>query len=175
MSVAGLIEKETVPALETLFEQFSNDAAVLYLEMKCDNGAYESLARACVELIHKHSVVDRTIVECFDLNAIAEAKRLDPTIRTAALFEPAVKRPLSLITRGPMIERARDCQADEIALHHRLVTQRIVERAKHENMPCVVWTVDQSRWVQRAANLGLKALITNNPKAMRGESAAGSL
>jgi glycerophosphoryl diester phosphodiesterase len=34
-------------------------------------------------------------------------------------------------------------------------------------MRCVVWTVDQPEWLDRAASLGIKAVITNNPGAMR--------
>jgi glycerophosphoryl diester phosphodiesterase len=159
-------DEATVPLLEDVLQQFSNNDAVLYLEMKCENGNYEALARACIGLLNKHSFVDRTIVECFDLKAIAEVKRLDPSIRTAALFEPAIKQPTALVRKRPIVERAEQCQADEIALHHRLVNRRIVERAMQKNMPCVVWTVDKPKWVKRATSLGLKALITNNPSQL---------
>jgi glycerophosphoryl diester phosphodiesterase len=30
----------------------------------------------------------------------------------------------------------------------------------------VVWTVDSPRWFERAARLGIRALITNNPATM---------
>jgi glycerophosphoryl diester phosphodiesterase len=159
-------DKERVPTLEHLLRQFLGTSAVLYLEMKSDGRNYESLADACVELLHKYSFIKQTIVECFDLNAIAFIKELDPAIRTAALFEPAIKRPLSLLKRRPLIKQARDARADELALHHRLVNRRMVGRARESELPCVIWTVDHPRWTKRASDLGLKAVITNNPEVM---------
>ena len=160
-------EKEGVPALATLLRQFSGNDSLLYLEMKCEDGKYQSLARACVELVHKHSVANRTVVECFDLQAIAEVKHLDASIRTAALFQPAIRRPASLVTRRPIVQRAQACLADEIALHYRLANRRTIGRAMQKKIPCVVWTVDKPEWIQRAASLGIRGLITNNPKLMR--------
>ena len=66
-----------------------------------------------------------------------------------------------------MLGRARDIGADEVALpHHRLVTEKTIMTARQMNLPCVVWTVDDPRWVERSRMLNLKALITNNPRAM---------
>jgi glycerophosphoryl diester phosphodiesterase len=158
-------EAERVPSLARVFELFSDFDAVLYLEMKFEGSRSDLLARQCVETIRRHSFTQRTIVECFHLPALAEVKRLDSKIRTAALFEPSIKRPLPLLKRLAMIDRARDFGADEIAFHHRLASRRVVERANALGVPCVVWTVDKPRWRAKATDLGLRALITNNPAA----------
>jgi glycerophosphoryl diester phosphodiesterase len=149
-----------------VFDLFSESAGQLYLEMKCAGADCEILARKCVELIREYSFTDRVVVECFDLAGITHIKRFDSNVMTAALFEPRLKRPTSLLQRMVMVEKARDCQADEIALHHTLVAKRVVDRARKMNIGCVVWTVDRPRWFQRAASLGLKAVITNNPATM---------
>jgi glycerophosphoryl diester phosphodiesterase len=157
---------EKLPTLKSVFDFFSSSPGLLYVEMKCEGSACEALARELVDLIHSFSFCERAIVECFDLMALGQVKRLDSRIRTAALFEPRFKQATSFVKRMAMVDKALDCGADEIALHHTLVTQRIVDRARQINMPCVVWTVDHPRWVGRAASLGLKALMTNNPEAM---------
>ena len=64
------------------------------------------------------------MVESFDLPAIAEIKRIDSSIRTAALFEPKLSRPISTIRRLKMVSLARSLNADEIALHHTLISVR---------------------------------------------------
>jgi glycerophosphoryl diester phosphodiesterase len=156
-------EDETIPTLESVFDFFSTSRGVLYVEMKCETSACDALAEACVDLIRKYSLAGQALVECFHLPAITQVKRLDSRIRTVALFEPLFKQPISLFKRIAMVEKARDCGADEIAMHHTLIAQRVVDRARQLNMPCVVWTVDHPRWLRRAASLGLKALITNNP------------
>ena len=159
-------EEETIPTLKSVFDFFSTSKGVLYLEMKCEASACDALAQGCVELIQNYSLAQRTLVECFYLPAITQVKRLDPRMQTVALFEPRFKQPISLFNRIAMVEKARDCGADEIAMHHTLIAQRVVAKARQLNMPCVVWTVDHPRWVRRAASLGLKALITNNPARM---------
>lgn len=162
-------EEEKLPTLRNVFDLFSESAGQLYLEMKCEGSECEVLAHKCVELIQDYSFTNRLVVECFDLPAITHIKRLDSRIRTAALFEPPFKLPTSLLKRIVMVEKARDCEADEIAFHHRLISKRVIERARKLNILCVVWTVDRPRWFHRAASLGLKALITNNPATMFGD------
>jgi len=167
-------QEEKLPSLEDVFKLFAKSVGLLYLEMKFEKSGADILARQCVDLIHQYAFTNRVIVECFHLPAIAEVKRLDGGIRTAALFEPSIKQPESILKRLKMVEKAQDCGADEIALHHRLVTRRLVDRAAQLSMPCVVWTVDHPRWVSKAERLGLKALITNNPGAMARARATGS-
>ncbi|HVF29141.1 MAG TPA: glycerophosphodiester phosphodiesterase family protein, partial [Pyrinomonadaceae bacterium] len=65
-----------------------------------------------------------------------------------------------------ILAQALECQADEIALHHSLVSRALIEAAQHAGLKTVVWTIDDSSWVGRAVALGLKAVITNHPATM---------
>jgi glycerophosphoryl diester phosphodiesterase len=65
-----------------------------------------------------------------------------------------------------MINAALDAGANEIALHHTLAGQRVVEKAQREGLEIVVWTVDDPQWITRSRPLGIKALITNDPATM---------
>ena len=65
-----------------------------------------------------------------------------------------------------MVDMALDAGADEIALHHTLAGPHVSEKAKHEGLEVVVWTVDDPQWITRARTLGIKALITNDPSTM---------
>jgi glycerophosphoryl diester phosphodiesterase len=159
-------DEEKIPTLTSALDFFSTSKCVLYLEMKCEGSPCDALACESVELIQKYSLVERALVECFHLPVITHVKRLDSRIRTVALFEPRFKQPTSFLKRMALVEKARDCGADEIAMHYTLISPRVVDRARQLNIPCVVWTVDQPRWVRRAASLALKALITNNPARM---------
>jgi glycerophosphoryl diester phosphodiesterase len=105
-------------------------------------------------------------VESFDRGSLESIKRIDTGIRTAALFEPRLRRPVSLLQGMRMVDLARRCGADEIALHKTLISHRVVEKANKHALPVVVWTVDNSKWIERARSLGLKALITNDPRKM---------
>ena len=118
------------------------------------------------ESVWESEVARRVVVESFDLPAIAEIKRIDSSIRTAALFEPKLSRPISTIRRLKMVSLARSLNADEIALHHTLISDAVVEKARESGLETVVWTVDDPKWISRARRLGVKAVISNDPAAM---------
>lgn len=157
---------EKLPTLAQAFELFSANTGVLYIEMKCDAGAGAALAAEIARLSRKSGMANRVVVESFDLDAIAEVKRIDTGIRTAALFEPKLSRPISTVRRLKLVDLALDVGAEEIALHHTLAGARVIEKAKREGLEIVVWTVDDPKWITRASALGIKALIANDPALM---------
>lgn len=145
-----------VPSLAQVFELFSSNNLLLYLEMK---GKETQLPEECCRLVEQYRLRDRVIFECFEHSALQTIKSIDSTLRTAALFQP----PASLI-----VKRALGIEANEIALHHRLTNKRTVERARTADLNVVTWTVDDPAWVKRAQELAIHALITNDPAALIG-------
>lgn len=156
---------ERLPNLHQVLGMFKQRNSLLYLEMKSETGEL-ALPSAVVQAIKNAAMQGKVIVSCFDMSLIREVKRIDNSIRTAALFEPKISRPFDLVRKQKLIDIARANGADEIALHYRLVGHRIVERARQLQMQVVIWTVDNPQWIDRARTLGIKALITNNPAIM---------
>ena len=154
-----------VPTLTQVLELFGAGNARLYVEMKCEADEGSSLAAEVARLVREHSLLDRVIVESFALDSIAEIKRIDAGIRTAALFEPSLLRPRPSCAR--MIEQATLSGADEIALHRSLATPGTIEEARRRGLEVVVWTVDSTSWIERAITYGVSAVITNDPARMR--------
>ena len=157
---------EKLPTLRNVFELFSGNAGLLYVEMKCDKNEGTALAAEVVKLTREFRMPDRVVVESFDHAAVAAVKQIDSGIRTAALFEPKISRPISTVRRLKMVDTAIAVGANEIALHHTLVGSRVVEKAKRAGMETIVWTVDDPVWILRARALGIKALIANDPGTM---------
>jgi glycerophosphoryl diester phosphodiesterase len=157
---------EKLPTLAQVFEFFSAHSGTLYAEMKCEPNEGMALTAEVVSLTRKFGMVERVVVESFDHSAIALVKRIDSSIRTAALFEPKVTRPLSTIRRLKMVDTALAFAADEIALHHTLAAGRVIEKARRAGLEVVVWTVEDPIWITRARSLGIKALISNDPESM---------
>jgi glycerophosphoryl diester phosphodiesterase len=156
---------ERIPTLARVFELMKEREAVLYVEMKCTELESAALAAEVARLVRAYALVDRVVVESFTLAAIAELKRHAPEIRTAALFEPKLSRPLPFARK--LVEQALQYGADEIALHRTLATRRMVEAARRRGLNVVVWTVDNVAWVKRGRDFGIHALITNKPRQMR--------
>lgn len=153
--------RATIPTLATVFEMLRDADALLYVEMKCGPKDRAALAAEVAKLVRAHSLINRVVVESFDLAAITEIKRLDSGLRTAALFDRKLTRPAPIIRR--MIERAIHCGSEEIALHRSLATRRAIKEATTRGLETVVWTADNPLWVERAIKSGIHAIITNNP------------
>jgi glycerophosphoryl diester phosphodiesterase len=164
-SAVPLYANERIPTLARVLELMTERNATLYVEMKCSELESSALAVEVARLVRASALVERVVVESFTLEAIAELKRHAPEIRTAALFEPKLSRPLPNARR--LIEQATGVEADEIALHRALATRRVVEVARQRGLKTVVWTVDNPAWVKRASDFGVHALITNKPAQMR--------
>jgi glycerophosphoryl diester phosphodiesterase len=160
--VKGIFSGQTIPTLIGLLGWAAAKSTYLYLEMKPDPDQRENLAEAVAESLEHFTPMDRVIIESFDLDAIKIVKALSPNIKTAALFEPSVLTPPGFRTRR-LLELAAHAQANEIALHHRLVNERLTARARAEGFEVVVWTVDDPKWITKARALQIAALITNNP------------
>lgn len=146
------LSKFDVPSLVQLFELFESNDLILYLEMK-----EVEVAEECCRVVQQYRFKDRVIFECFDHSALKTVKNIDPTFKVAALFQPP--------TSG-IVKRALALGAEEIALHHRLVTTSVMESAKQAGLRVVVWTVDDPAWIEGARKLGVHALITNDPAAL---------
>ncbi len=158
----GRFSNETVPSLQQVFDLFIHNQGSLYLEMKGEPQDNDRLAKQVVRQIKDNSFVNRVVVESFDLPLIELVKSIDPTVRTAALFEPKLSHPSSLLrTRLP--QRAVACGTDEIALHHTLASAATIRNARELGLNVVVWTVDNPNWVIKAQDLDIHALITNDP------------
>jgi glycerophosphoryl diester phosphodiesterase len=114
----GAFTGEKLPTLGQVFDLFAGKQVALYVEMKCDADEGMRLASAVVEQIDAQSMKDLVVVESFDLTAIQEIKRIERSLRTAALFEPKLSKPISTIRGQTIINLARQHGADEIALHH---------------------------------------------------------
>ena len=141
-----------VPSVAQLFELFQSNKLDLHLEMK-----ETRVAEECCRLVGQYHLKDRVIFSCFEHSVLQTIKAIDPSLKTAALFQP----PAAFI-----IKRARAIAADGLALHHRLATPRLLEEAKQAGLKVAVWTVDDPAWVERARAMNVHALITNNPSAL---------
>ncbi|PYS49140.1 MAG: hypothetical protein DMF68_10850 [Acidobacteria bacterium] len=153
-----------IPLLSNVFEMLKEGEAILYVELKCVPKDRSIMAAEVAKLIQAHSLKSRTVVESFDHGAIAEIKRIDSGFRTAALFDRRFTQPAPSMRK--MIDRAKFCGAEEIALHHSLVTRKTVEHAARSGLRIVVWTVDNTDWIESAIKDGIHAIITNNPAKM---------
>jgi glycerophosphoryl diester phosphodiesterase len=156
-------EQQRVPMLCDVFQFLRDKPGVIYVELKIDGADSSSdLVRAVIDAVVEFDFQARVVVVSFELPAVAAIKSLNSSIRTGALFAPQ-RRPNLSWRADSILSAARDCGAEELLPHRLLARPKLLEKAASRKLPVVVWTVDDQAWLGRATNLGIQALITNNP------------
>ena len=158
---------ETVPTLAQTFDFLRGFQGRVYIEVKGLTPEASATVEAIIKEIQHTALLSNIILKSFNLKAIARAKEIFPEIRTAALFAPKIVPFLNRKNR--LIEQAKHYRANEFSLHYSLATKKLVENATKENMPVTIWTADRPAWVRRAQEIGILAVITNNPERLVAE------
>lgn len=153
---------ETVPTLVNVLQLLnSSNGPIYYIELKCNKATFKPLCSVVCDVIRDSPMLPRMIVKSFELAVIPEVRRFLRDVQTAALFEPSAMTILR--RRKHIIAMAREVGAHQISIHHTLVTHTLVAEAAEAEMPITIWTADDPKWVSRCQELGIGALITNDP------------
>ena len=152
---------ETIPSLAQSLEFLRDFRGLLYIELKCRENEIESLVKAVCRVIGKSPLLPNILIKSFKLEVIPKVLRHCPDVKTAALFAPKI---MTILRKEKhLVKIASELGADEISLHFSLCTRKLMEKAAKKNLPVTIWTADNPQWVKRALNLGINAIITNNP------------
>ena len=153
--------RERIPTLEEFFDFLGDYKGLLYLELKCKDSEIKPLVKAVTDVVRNSKLMPQITMKSFKLEAVAETNRLLPEVHTAALFAPKI---MSILQKqNYLIEKALECGANELSLHYSLATAKLIELAASQGLTTVIWTADHPIWVKRGCEIGLKAIITNNP------------
>lgn len=152
---------ETIPTLAAALEFLKDFKGLIYIELKCREAEIETLARAVCREISGSPLLPQIIIKSFQLEALPTVRRICPEARTAALFAPRIMTILRKEKR--LVNIAEELGADMLSVHFSLATRKLMKKAAKKNLPVTIWTADNPRWVRRAFDLGLFAVITNNP------------
>jgi glycerophosphoryl diester phosphodiesterase len=155
---------ECVPTLERVFQLVIDRGqakCTMYVELKTD-GKEPELARAVVELVKRFHFQDRVVVVSFDLGSLRQVKLLTSSMRTGGLFAPRHGGGTGLRAER-IVSMATGAGANELLLNRLIARPKLVRLAQTRGLAVVVWTVDDANWLERGADLGVHALITNNP------------
>ena len=152
---------ETVPTLSAVLDLMRGNAGSIYLEIKCSKKTCDPLVRAVSEMIGRSDLLPRIIVKSFHLDALEKLRKILPEAHIAVLFAPKFMHLIK--PRNRLVTKALELQANEISLHYSLATPNAVREAADYGFPVTIWTADHPAWVKRAENLGIHAIVTNNP------------
>ena len=121
--------------------------------------APDVFASMLLDVIRKHQLESRSIVQSFDFRTLRATKRLAPDIRLSALWEGAAR---------PFVDIAHEGEAGIISPLFKLVTPEQVKAAHEAKIQVVPWTADTPADWQMLIDAGVDAIITDDPAALIG-------
>lgn len=157
-----------MPTLEEVFSLAAASPVQFNIETKSDPGQPElspapaTFARMVVDLVRRHRMEQRVIVQSFDFRTLREVRKLAPAIRLSALYEGPPKS---------FVEIARDAGlegrgVEMVSPHFDLVTAERVAEAHAAGVQIVPWTANSPEIWSRLVDAGVDAMISDDPAAL---------
>lgn len=123
-----------------------------------------------MDVVSSASMVDQVIVTSFLPAAVAEAKRLIPSVKTGLLVGSGSARAYlgTRIKELYPVQTAKKIEADYIAPHQLLAKYGMLKRAWAAGFPCLVWTVNSEEQIRAlAADRRVAGIITDRAALAR--------
>lgn len=152
-----------IPTLDEVLSLSSGNSVQFNIETKSFpdhpelTPAPDVFARMLLDVIRKHKLESRAIVQSFDFRTLLATKRLAPNIRLSALWEGDAR---------PFVDIAREAEAGIISPLFKLVTPTQVKAAHAAKIEVVPWTADTPADWQMLVDAGVDAIITDDPAAL---------
>jgi glycerophosphoryl diester phosphodiesterase len=155
-TTGGRLDHPAAPAaFDAVLARYGRRTRYL-VDLKDPSPAWETRV---VELLEHHGVVDRAMVQSFDLAALGRLHRRRPSLPIAALYRRADSVGLDVA--------AIPSFACAVGVHHPNVDAAFVGAAHRRRLAVHPWTVDDAAEAERLLALGVDALITNVPDVVR--------
>jgi glycerophosphoryl diester phosphodiesterase len=150
---------QRVPTLDQVLDLLAPSHALLLLEVKGPRTRAD-VARI-VETVMSRGLADRVLLQSFDEQVLHDARELAPELRRALLrdeLDPdpvAAAKAVGAVSYNPYIPAV-------------LGRPDVVAELNAAGLGCMVFTVDEPEHWRALTDLGVDAIITNRPAALRG-------
>lgn len=151
---------ERIPTLAEVFEAFG-DRARYNIELKTFSARDDGLVRAVVETVRRYRLGEAVLLSSFNPLALRRAWRLAPEIPRGLLIAPDLPLPLRRAWLAPLApHHARH-------LHASMINEATAQACRRRGYALVAWTVNAPEEMRRLIRLGVAAIITDDPAALR--------
>jgi glycerophosphoryl diester phosphodiesterase len=143
---------QRLQTLPEVLERF-RERARFWIELKAGSALYPGIEERVVSTIEIYDVLDRVLVQSFDLDAIARVRALNREVRVGALLGQA---PLDRGLLQPGV-------ADAICPGAHVLTETMLGDIREAGRDCYVWTVNEPAQMDRLVEWGVTGIITDRP------------
>ncbi len=152
-----------IPTLDEVFALSSKGTFKFNIETKIDPRHPElapppdEFVRKVLEVIRKHKLEKRIILQSFDFRTLHEMKKQAPEIALSALYSGKAKS---------FVEIAKEAGATIISPEYHLVTPEQVKAAHDAGLVVVPWTANTPADWDRLIAAGSDAIISDDPAGL---------
>ena len=159
----GLLPGARIPTLDEVLSLFARFEIQFNIEIKSFPARPElapppdTFAKLVLEVIRKHRLELRCIVQSFDFRTLHAMNRLAQEVRLAALWEGEAR---------PFVDITSDAGVGIVAPFFKLVTAEQVKAAHAAQLEVIPWTANTPEDWQKLIDAGVDAIITDDPAAL---------
>jgi glycerophosphoryl diester phosphodiesterase len=117
----------------------------------------EEFVRLVLDVVRRHKLENRVILQSFDFRTLQAMKKLEPAIRLSALYEGPPK---------DFVAIAREAGARIVSPQFQLVTKEQVDRSHQAGIQVVAWTPNTEAAWEKLVAAGVDAIISDDPAAL---------
>ncbi len=110
-----------------------------------------------LELVRRADMMDQIVISSFDPRALSHARGLEPTVKTASLYNAELQEDLS------PEEVMEEVGSNGFNLSRRQVDDDIVAACHRLGRPVAVYTVNEINEMETMLELGVDAIFTDRP------------
>jgi glycerophosphoryl diester phosphodiesterase len=147
-----------IPTLDEVFEVVGQQLHI-NVEIKSMSIAGDGVEQAVARIVQQYGISDRVIVSSFNPLVLKRFREIMPQVRLGYLFSDEVP--------DEVIQMAKDLTYEAEHPHYSLVDAEFVAAAHAAGRAVNVWTVNDADEARRLHDLGVDAIITDQPKAIR--------
>jgi glycerophosphoryl diester phosphodiesterase len=153
-----------IPTLESVIAWAKKNASNVEFNMEtkmeapkkewvADPGVF---AKKVVELLRKHGMTHKTILQSFDFRTLREAKKLEPQLRLSFLFE----------SKADFCGIASQGGGQFISPYFDLLSENDVKNCHAKAVKVAPWTLNTEKEWKRAIAIGVDGIITDYPRRL---------
>lgn len=149
-----------IPTFDEALEEIGPDMLV-NVELKSRRPTRAALVAGVLRVVARHAAAERVLVSSFDVGALMRVRMRAPRLLVGFLFHK--KQPVPY--RRAWV--ASVLRPFSVHPEHDLITELSMARWRRAGYRVAAWTVDRPRVARRLAALGVDAIISNDPAAIR--------
>lgn len=162
VSIDGLMQDELprqkIPTLEEYLIWVHDKDFLTNIELKTLTGEDIGLESKVLKLIFEYGVEERVIISSFHRQNMARVKKQSPSIQTGLLVPGCNDHILKL---------TKELGMDYIHPHALSLDETLIEQSHHFELGINTWTVNELADLEKVANEGIHAVITDFPDLLK--------